>query len=412
MGHQPNLRGFNKPQVYVRNSAVSSPAPAASPRKPEAEASPRFVQTTSGPVVDVDHAVFTSVRSPTGEGYRIVAASSGIRPNEKTEITRRCPSHGALCGTESDASGLMGFMLPTGRFGITYSLYAGTEHTARGGQRVYTHVVLLDAPTYRRFGCNPLHVCAALRSAVGAVPDMAPAAVLDPMPLPLPKTADGLATIPPKIGIDGHIDQLANMLAHVVSDCRTVVADVESPLSVLELIVTAMPAFMREGFSFSIGVKFAPSRQTHLALIDANASETQRLLRGQNVQFAAMGSIPAKSSPYQSWIRLVHRWWSQRRYGDLCWLTNRLSRKIPPGTLGWIATICNDVDRIADAEVPVLKDLAAKYNGFMADDPVEAELVGRLQVKLEREQARHAEPDGQSASDEQVSSRRGCRIIG
>lgn len=420
MGHPPNLRGFNQPQVYGRVPAVAEPDAQVSPQTSDEMIPLPSAQTASGPVVEVDHAVFTSMRSPTGEGYRIVAASSSIRPNEKTEITRRCPSHGALCRVDADASGLMGFPLPTERFCIAYSVYAGTEHTARGGQRVYTHVVLLDTPTYRRFGCNPLLVRAALRSVLGDTLDPKPPAVLDPLPLPLPKTVDGLATVPPRISADRTTDQLTNMLAHVVSDCRTVVAGVESALSVLELMVTAMPASMREGLSFSIGVKFAPSRQTHFALVDPDDGETQRMLRGQTIQYVEMGSIPAgKAAEVRGWLGLVQRWWSERRYEDLVRLTNRLSREIPTGTLGWIATICNDIDRIVGAERPVLDDLAAKYNGFMADDPVESELVQRLLARLEEERAKHEEEHEAEGSDpnsgaagEHVTSGRGIRIRG
>jgi len=413
MGHPSNLRGFNKPQVYGRGQAVRKPNAQSSPQKVDERIPQPSAQTASGPAVDVDHAVFTSVRSPTSEGYRIVAASSGIRPNEKTEIIRRCPSHGALCRVDADASGLMGFPLPTERFCIAYSVYAGTEHTARGGQRVYTHVVLLDTPTYRRFGCNPLRVRAALRSVLGDTLDPKPPPVLDPLPLPLPMAVDGLATTPPNINADGVTDQLTNVLAHVVSDCRTVVAGVESALSVLELMVTAMPASMREGLSFSIGVKFAPSRQTHFTLVDPDDGETQRMLRGRDVQYVRMGSIPAgKAVEYRSWLGLVQRWWSERRYEDLSRLTNRLSRKIPTGTLGWIATICNDTDRIAGAERPVLDDLAAKYNGFLADDPVESELVKRLLAKLEEEYAKHEEQDEKEESSRKEDLPFGSKALG
>ena len=44
-----------------------------------------------------DQAIFTSIRGPMGEGYRIVAASRGLRPEEKQAITRLSPSHEALC---------------------------------------------------------------------------------------------------------------------------------------------------------------------------------------------------------------------------------------------------------------------------------------------------------------------------
>ena len=47
--------------------------------------------------LNCDQAIFTSIRTPMGEGYRIIAASRGVRPEEKQLITRRSPSHGALC---------------------------------------------------------------------------------------------------------------------------------------------------------------------------------------------------------------------------------------------------------------------------------------------------------------------------
>jgi hypothetical protein len=417
MGHQPNLRSFSKPKVFGRSGAVSR-SPVAAPTRRDSSKLTRepAVQTAAGPVIEVDHAVFTSVRTPTGEGYRIVAASSGIRPNEKTEITRRCPSHGALCSEFEDTSALMGFALPTGRFCVAYSDYAGTEHTARGGQRVYTHVVLLDPPGYRRFGCNPVRVSFALKSVIGGSPDPKPPAHLELLSLPLPSSVDGVVTKTPRMFADGLTDQLTNMLAHVVSDCRTVVAGVDSPLAALELLVMALPMFMREGLSFSVGVKFAPSRQTHFNLVDPDHGEMQRKMRGQNVQYFQMGSIPAgKANEYQGWFGLVRRWWTAGRVQDLCRLTNRLARRVPAGTLGWIATICNDVDRIRGAELPVLDDLAAKYNGFMADDPVESELARELLTKLEDARAQHdqqQESDENPPADENVTSGHGCQIRG
>ena len=49
-----------------------------------------------------DQAIFTSIRTPMGEGYRVIAASRGVRPNEKQSITRNSPSHDSLCVAPSD----------------------------------------------------------------------------------------------------------------------------------------------------------------------------------------------------------------------------------------------------------------------------------------------------------------------
>ncbi|RME37117.1 MAG: hypothetical protein D6788_10140, partial [Planctomycetota bacterium] len=107
-----------------------------------------FFKANAGPpdetiTVECDQAVFTSLRTPMGEGYRVVAASAGVRPEERRVITRVSPSHDSLCddGRESKerVRALACYPLPTGRLCIALSLPAGNEHTGRGGLRVYTH---------------------------------------------------------------------------------------------------------------------------------------------------------------------------------------------------------------------------------------------------------------------------------
>ena len=94
--------------------------------------------------VHADQVIFTSIRSPTGEGYRIGAASPGVRSDEKRMIMQRSPSHASLCDESPTAVACSFYRLSTGRHCVASSRYAGVEHTGRGGQRVYTHLVLLD----------------------------------------------------------------------------------------------------------------------------------------------------------------------------------------------------------------------------------------------------------------------------
>ena len=93
---------------------------------------------SGGRQVTCNQAIFTSIRSPMGEGYRVVAASPGLRPEEKIEITRRSPSHNSMTCASEDAVGLLAYALPTGRTCVCSCRHAGAEHTARGGQRVWT----------------------------------------------------------------------------------------------------------------------------------------------------------------------------------------------------------------------------------------------------------------------------------
>ncbi|MBU0718028.1 MAG: hypothetical protein KJ749_07255, partial [Planctomycetes bacterium] len=102
--------------------------------------------------IKCDCAIFTSVRTSMGEGYRIIAASRGLRPDEKQVITRNSPSHNGTCAPPSSADaetptvvGAAFYPLPPGRLCVALSTHAGAEHTGRGGPRVYTYNVVFDA---------------------------------------------------------------------------------------------------------------------------------------------------------------------------------------------------------------------------------------------------------------------------
>ena len=90
------------------------------------------VDKMSTATLTCDQAIFTSIRTPMGEGYRIIAASRGLRPEEKQAITRSSPSHDSLCwpadkGTEETENryGAAFYPLPTGRFCVALSCYGG-----------------------------------------------------------------------------------------------------------------------------------------------------------------------------------------------------------------------------------------------------------------------------------------------
>ncbi len=91
----------------------------------------------------VDQAIFTSLPSSTGEGYRITAATSGVTAEERRELTRRSPSHESLIDEGEGVCGLLSLPLESGRVAVGVVRFAGREHTGRGGQRVHTHFAIL-----------------------------------------------------------------------------------------------------------------------------------------------------------------------------------------------------------------------------------------------------------------------------
>ena len=149
-----------------------------------------------------------------GEGYRIIAASRGLKPAEKQTITRLSPSHDALCrlpesptqrGVRGAGSGFLAcaprtagqtlsesagdrtdeirmaaafYVLPTGRLCAAYTCHAGAEHTGRGGQRVYTHNAIFNADEFALCGYNPCNVFRAMHAAGLTTPQLTPTQTL------------------------------------------------------------------------------------------------------------------------------------------------------------------------------------------------------------------------------------------
>ena len=147
-----------------------------------------------------EQAIFTSATRASSEGYRLIAASSGIGSAERRVIQRCAPSHASLT-TDSDAARATSFLaLPDGRLCVARSTHVGMEQTGRGGRRVYTHLLVLAADDFAAFDSNPFHILRLAEQAGVLTPDVDASGTLDPIALtPQP---DGSAVDRVTIGLD------------------------------------------------------------------------------------------------------------------------------------------------------------------------------------------------------------------
>lgn len=268
--------------------------------------------------VDCDQAIFTSLRSPTGEGYRIVAASPGVSANERREITQRSPSHDSLCGAAPDTQALSAYPLASGRHAIALSQYAGREQSARGGQRVYTHVAVLEAADFRRFDCHPLPVCAALATAA-IDPQLAPPSRLGTLALPV--------ELPVAQDPGDLVEAVICLVDIILSGSRVVVVNAPRPFEMLRATFEALPLVVRRGLATSAGIKYSPSARMQLVVADLEEGEVLRLTRGQAVEVLDPRAPKARTgSPFAGWLELVGRMWAAGRHEELRGLTRELDQ--------------------------------------------------------------------------------------
>ncbi|MBX3396270.1 MAG: hypothetical protein KF841_12980 [Phycisphaerae bacterium] len=345
-------------------------------------------------VIAVDQLVFTSVRSPMGEGYRVVAASPGVRTEEKSEITRRAPSHGSLTSTAADAIGMLTYPMATGRYAVAYSCHAGKEHTARGGERVYTHFALLDSDAYARFYFNPTSVHSAIRQAIGQE-----------------RVLKELSTLPKlelstRSGRPARVEQVCGAFEQVVAAAfkakPAVISHHGGSFEAVIQVMGALPAAVRRELAISCGVKYAPSRQTLLCFVERDQGETQRALRGMPVVLVdadrAGAPVPARpggTSGLESWISFARKCLTSDRVVDLAWMCARLDSEVTAERLARLAALHADTELLATANEATLDRLSARWMSLDAHyDPELTMIRGFVRAAQDRSNQLKAEAPG------------------
>jgi hypothetical protein len=334
----------------------------------------------AGGTVLCEQAIFTSARSATGEGYRVVAASPGVQVAEKVEITRRSPSHGGLCEEDPAAVGLETYRLPTGRHCVAYCGYAGCEQTARGGLRVYTHAIVLDKQAWQRFQANPVPVHASLARHVEETgPSIKPGSRLEKIALTPPPPVGNLPA-----GAGYGSDTLEWALAgaaDLLAGRQLILLDAPGPFRLLEKVLLSLPLEMRENLDASLAVRFSPARRMRLVFTDEPEPELQRRIAGLNILMRrAEESVRPSQAQFEGWERLLRRWWREGRRHDIMRLTE-ICCGTSCDTLDRIAALCEAMDAIDGLSADGVQSLIVRYGNARATTKAEQALVQDLLQK-------------------------------
>lgn len=290
-----------------------------------------------------------------GQGYRIVAASRGVRAEEKQAITRFSPSHEALCWRPEEEPNpgawfAVGFYaLPTGRLCVAHSYYAGAEHTARGGQRVYTHNVVLDAQHFPACGFNPFHVVRAMRAAETSESPLKPPTTLPELTLCVEQNG-----IPTEIGnalalTDPRVRRSA---LHCLFEQRSFILPLESGWTdSTETLLLGLPGPLRAKTSFGAGLRFSTARTHRINVLRDEGDATQSRIQGQAVEYlnAEQAGEPGPSLP---WGKFVEALWAKRAIAVLDRRTSRPFADCSPSACERVGAMYNQID-----EMPSMRTL-------------------------------------------------------
>ena len=263
-------------------------------------------------IIELDHAVFTSNRSISGQGYRVVAWSPGVTVEERNHLATVSPSHDSMCDSSGDTIGLSSYLLGAGRHCVARTIHAGREQTGRGGQRVLTQSFILTSEQYAGFQCNPFSVIQAVRVAEAFVTDHKLSQELEPIAVHAAEPASDQETGVSSAnvfasGLDaaGRRD-LAGLIGHAMGEGTLVAVGFEPADVVVEAVLLSVPVHLRVNVSFTIGMKFALSRKHRLCMVGRDMKHTKRVIAGQGIGVLESGGPEFPLSGMQSsWSKMV-----------------------------------------------------------------------------------------------------------
>lgn len=331
--------------------------------------------------VAVEQAVFTSVPSPMGRGYRLVAASPGLTGDERREITQRAPSHGNLLDPSENASGLASFEIRGGRRCLFCSWHAEAEHSGRGGRRVHTQVVILEPAVWERFAFNPLVIEELVQSAVDRMAIPKPDSRLPLLELPLPAnpcSTVGAAQLPPA-GPET-IDAIIAIVALLISEQRLLAIEAGDGRLAMRHLLELLPPALRKKLSFTCGMRFAPTRALDLVLTEGRREEIDRIVRDQNYEAFAWNQPPEISlcDELSTWYGYIRKIWRIEGFASVRRQYDRLGGEATIESLRTIGRLMLDIERVPQANIEQLERILEPHLPFVRKNDLQMALHLRL----------------------------------
>jgi hypothetical protein len=187
------------------------------------------------------------------------------------------------------------------------------------------------------------------------------------------------------VGMDPGL--LCGISSDLMAGERLVVRGAKRPFAALEWALMLLPAGLRSKMAVSAGIRVSPSRPVQIAWVEPDAGETDRAIIGQSIRLVDLekASLAADPAP-REYFALLRRWWTERRWDEICLLTGALTGRSGSVELVRVATICQAIDDAATADAERLAQYQGTCQRLKAGSDVERDLVDRLGQVIETRQ--------------------------
>lgn len=260
--------------------------------------------------MQVDHAVFTSVKGNRLDGYQIARATAGVTGAETRELAQWGPAHDSLLSPS--VASVNFHTLSSGRLCVSRTFAAEAEYSGRGGARIETQFFLVCGEDFARFSNNPFRVLEAA-TAIGCATHQDP-----PRPLQLMGRASPLdRTLLAELLRDPGPSALCQLLDAVLR-YPTVGVAWRGPLGRLFAgLVNLLPVGCRADLSFSSGLRYSARRVFRLLALPDDVAVQKRVEKAANLKVIDLDRPLSGAAPLGGWASVVRESLVSGRLADL-----------------------------------------------------------------------------------------------
>lgn len=223
--------------------------------------------------MQVDQAIFTSVRNGRVQGYQLAARSDGIDDRLAQALIRWGPSHAALCDADPTAESVNFHLVCNGRYALSRTVYGESEYSDRGGFQLFTHFAIFDGEQLAAYDFNPIALFRHARVEGGWQWTPGFSSHLPPLELPEPSPAALWEPPARRKGDDGFTREL---LDRVMRRERLAVTSCFHPLPLLHRVFQQIRDSQRLELSFSTGLKPTANRPFLLHFLPGEFPDLRR----------------------------------------------------------------------------------------------------------------------------------------
>ncbi len=232
--------------------------------------------------MQVEQAVFTSVRTKRSQGYHLVAMSPGIDEQLARSLSIWGPSHASLMSDDPTAHSFNFHPVVDSWYAVSRTVHGGPEYSRRGGLQVFTHFLLVQKRQFESYDYNPLCLARTAQS-LGCLRlislrfDQLPAVDLPERTLLPPPRLKHEASVP-----------LGDILRILRLKQRIAILGPENPLPVMGRILQDIPRDERLAISFSTGLRPSVDRSFRVLFAQRADSALHGQLAAQGIDYVSM----------------------------------------------------------------------------------------------------------------------------